>query len=68
MSAEPRMRVKDRDLRRIVFNAGAGPGTPLYEALAELQVHRDKAREAEAAEARGGHPETAQGPRSSPLL
>lgn len=43
MSTEPKMRVRDRDLRRIVFNAGAGPGTPLYEALAELQRYRDEA-------------------------
>lgn len=68
---EPRMRVRDRDLRRIIFNHGAGPGTPLYEALAELQRYRDEAHEdedAEAAEAGPGHHPAAQGPRTSPLL
>lgn len=61
---EPRMRVRDRDLRRIIFNHGAGPGTPLYEALAELQEHRDKAREEPDPESTP----VPSGPRTSPLL
>lgn len=65
---EPRMRVRDRDLRRIIFNHGAGPGTPLHEALAELQRYRDEAHENEDAEAGPGQHAAAQGPRTSPLL
>lgn len=38
---EPRMRVRDADLRKLVHQYGTGPGTPLHEALAELQARRD---------------------------
>lgn len=42
-TAEPRMRVRDADLRGVVHERGAGPGTDLYRLLVELQRRRDAA-------------------------
>lgn len=42
-ASEPRMRVRDADLRGVVHERGAGPGTDLYRLLVELQRRRDAA-------------------------
>lgn len=39
---EPRMRIRDRDLRALVHAHGAAPGTDLHRVLAELQERRDQ--------------------------
>lgn len=39
------MKVRDRDLRNLVHEHGAGPGTDLHRVLAELQRRRDEADE-----------------------
>ena len=41
-----KMQVRDADLRRLVHQRGAHPGTDLYDALRELQRRRDTTREA----------------------
>lgn len=46
-AVEPRMQVRDRDLRRLVHHHGARPGTELWKALRELQRRRDGDQEEE---------------------
>lgn len=55
---EPQMAVRDRDLRALVHTHGAGPGTPLHDALQELQRWRDEAAAEAEPEPRSGRPET----------
>lgn len=40
--SEPRMRVRDADLRSLVHRHGAAPGTDLHRVLRELQRRRDE--------------------------
>lgn len=61
---EPKMRVRDADLRALIYEYGAGPGSDLHEALAELQERRD----AEGAASRPGRRAQGRRGRSSGLL